>query len=396
MKKVNKKQKTKTFFAILIIASLLLLTTFTPIQINAAYPKQRIGHKMVYDSTNDKMIMYGGNTITGDAGRSFETWSYDYNTNTWIKLETANTPYGYNAYLAYDSESDKIVSFGGSHADQFPSNQTWIYDYTENTWTQVLPTNVPYMREYCKMVYDSESDVVIMFGGALHRDSNPLSDDSWYFNDTWSYDYNTNTWTNMTYTSYPLNYYFDAVAYDSESDRVIVYGGTKEADAYLDPTGGRYTDETWSYDYNTNTWDNITPSVSPSPRTGSSMVYDSKNDLIILFGGYTHLQRTEIDHETWSFDYNTKTWTELDPEGDLERRAYSMAYDSESEKVVLFGGNTGDDPYTFLDDTWVFDYDALTWTQMTKDEKTSFSLIGLAIAINLFAIIVILRRKARK
>ena len=397
MKNAKNKQKTRISFAMLIVASLLILTISSSIQINAAYPVKRVGHRMIYDSVNDRIIMYGGAKAAGEAYWVFDTWAYDYNTNTWTQLITDNSPYGSNAKMAYDSESDKIISFGGSHEDHVPSDQTWIYDYTANTWTQVSPSIDPNMRESCQMVYDSESDVVIMIGGNLHQDSNPGADMNWRFNDTWAYDYNTNTWENMTYTTFPLGYTFDSVAYDSESDRVIVFGGTNGRDVYLDPTGGKYHGETWSYDYNTNTWANITPSVSPVPKIGTNMAYDAENDLIILFGGYTHLQTTEIDDETWAFDYNTLTWTELNPDGDLHRRIHSMAYDSESEKIVIFGGNIGDNPTDFFDDTWVFDYNFNNWTKMPypEVEDTPLFILPVVISLSFLAILVVIRRKSR-
>ena len=395
MKSAINKQKTRISFSLLIVASLIFLTISSSIQINAAYPKQRISHNMIYDSVNDRIIMYGGSTASGDSNRVFDTWSYDYDTNEWTKLITDNSPYAYNAKIAYDSESERIISFGGSHSDHVESNQTWIYDYTENTWTQATPSNVPIMRTGSKMVYDSESDVVILFQGILHQDSNP-DGVRLTFNDTWSYDYNTNTWNNITSATYPSYYWFDAVAYDTESDLIIAFGGTTTDNAYSDPTGEAYHGETWSFDYNTNTWNNITPSVSPVPRIGASMVYDSEHDLTILFGGYTHLLRTEIDHETWSFDYNTLSWTELNPDSELERRAYAMAYDSESEKIVIFGGNTGDEPNDFLDDTWVFDYDFNNWTKMPIPEVTDDTnsyFIPTLISLSIIAIVLIRRRK---
>ena len=156
MKSAINKQKTRISFSLLIVASLLFLTISSSIQVNAAYPKQRISHKMIYDSVNDRIIMYGGLTAIGEAGRAFDTWAYDHNTNEWTKLITDNSPYTNDAKIAYDSESEKIISFGGSHADHVVSNQTWVYDYTENAWTQVTPFNVPKIRESTKMVYDSD------------------------------------------------------------------------------------------------------------------------------------------------------------------------------------------------------------------------------------------------
>ena len=128
------------------------------------------------------------------------------------------------------------------------------------------------------------------------------------------------------------------------------------------------------------------------------MVYDSEHDLIILFGGYTHLLTTEIDHECWSFDYNTLSRIELNPDGGLEVRAHAMAYDSESDKIVIFGGNTGDDPFNFLDDTWVFDYNFNNWTKMPYPEVTTDTnsfFIPTLISLSIIAIVLVKRRRNR-
>lgn len=45
-------------------------------------------------------------------------------------------------------------------------------------------------------VYDSESDRAIIFGGSIKNLEVG-------YNDTWSYDYNTNTWTNMSPATNP-------------------------------------------------------------------------------------------------------------------------------------------------------------------------------------------------
>jgi hypothetical protein len=43
------------------------------------------------------------------------------------------------------------------------------------------------------------------------------------------------------------------MAYNSVADRVIMFGGQ------VDKTSFKYTNETWTYDFNTNTWTNMTP-----------------------------------------------------------------------------------------------------------------------------------------
>ena len=76
-----------------------------------------------------------------------------------------------------------------------------------------------------------------------------------------------------------------------------------------------------------------------------------------------------------------------------------MEYDTESEKIVLFGGSVGDEPFDFLDDTWVFDYDFNNWTKMPipeiTPEDTPMFVLPVVISLSFLSILVINRRKSR-
>ena len=204
----------------------------------------------------------------------------------------------------------------------------------------------------------------------------------------------------MTPAVSPLGRSLAQLVYDSESDIIILFSGAY-GEIYGDPTGEGYQKDTWSYDYNTNTWTNITPVVSPSPRIGCDMVYDIENDMIIMFGGYTHLDPTGVEDEVWSFDYNTLTWTEMNPTVELRRRHHQMVYDSESDLIVLFGGSEGNNPLVYLDETWVYDFNVDTWFMMPGPEETSptdegsLLLYSVAISIGFLATLAISRRKKK-
>ena len=66
----------------------------------------------------------------------------------------------------------------------------------------------PAKLQSADMVYDSESDKVILFGGATQNLQDILED-------TWSYDYSTNTWTNMSPAIHPPAAQWSATAYES-------------------------------------------------------------------------------------------------------------------------------------------------------------------------------------
>ena len=396
MKKILRK---KVFIPAIFVITLLLIATNTTVKVSAAYPQKRQSHSMVYDSVNDRMIMYGGQTDATYVSWKTDTWAYDLNNNTWTIMSPESVPYQKTgSEMAYDSESEKLINFGGTHAEDYCSNQTWIYDFIEDSWTNANPANTPRLRSGHAMAYDSESDMVIMFGGGLpNEDYNPYGGLVQY-NDTWAYSFNTNTWTNVTPAISPLGRNAANFVYDSESDRIVLFGGTHspEKSAYLDPTGEVYQEETWTYDYNTNTWENVTPVYSPEPRFGSNMAYDSESDMLIFVGGFTHLDATSMEDEAWSFDLNTGTWTQLNPITDFARKWHMMAYDSESDRIVLFGESNSTTKTNYLAETWVYDYNADEWALMPLPEvidDTNSFFIPTILSLSVIAIVLLKRRR---
>ena len=202
------------------------------------------------------------------------------------------------------------------------------------------------------MAYDAESDRVVLF---LQWTGAPD-------NETWTYDFNTNTWTKMEPTTRPSPRTHSAMAYDAESDRVILYGGTR-------PAGDN--GETWAYDFNTDTWTSMEPTTRPSPRHSVAMAYDAESDRIVLFGGHLPSRFSdEFSDETWAYDFNTNTWTSMEPPTQpLKLAAHNLAYDAESDRVVLFGG---DDPVSFVhsDQTWAYDLNTNTWTDLSPVQES--------------------------
>ena len=213
----------------------------------------------------------------------------------------------------------------------------------EAEWANMAPTTRLSARFAHAVTYDAESDRIVLFGGYPEAGRN---------DETWAYDLNMNTWTNMDSPSGPSARLLHAMSYDAESDRVLLFGGITEAGRF----SVTYSDETWAYDFNTNTWKNMAPATGPSGRSGHVMVYDAESDRVILFGDSLG------SDDTWAYDLNTNTWTNMNPPSDPSARAdHAMTYDAESDRVILFGGRT----VTGLDDEpWAYDFNADAWTNM--------------------------------
>ena len=164
---------------------------------------------------------------------------------------------------------------------------------------------------------------------------------------TWAYDYNTDSWQEMTPSdSPPLDHKFQ-MAYDSESDRTILWS-TK---LFENEDGS-----VWAYDYNTDVWEVLKPNNGhPKPLAGGAMAYDASTDRIIL----------HRNHEFWAYDYNTNAWTELEPAATYPIfENHSMIYDTNTDQLIVFGGGKLFEK-EFIGETWVYDPQLNMWTDMT-------------------------------
>ena len=253
-------------------------------------PSARAGHAMVYDDYNQKTILFGG--WSGNVGLTNDTWIYDSQTNQWTEVFPNTAPEIRQSYaIYYEPIFQKIILFGG-YKDLLPHySDTWEYNYSNNTWTELYPSNSPSGRYGSKMVYDPINQRAILFGGR----SSSIMDD------TWVYYYGNNTWIELNTTGSPDTRYWHGMAYDSQNDKVIVFGG-RHSGAPNDAL-----EDTWIFDPSNNQWTEVLPSSHPSNRMDFSMVYDPSIQKTILFGGFRFPGNTLGD--TWAYAYNGNSWS---------------------------------------------------------------------------------------
>ncbi|HKZ59347.1 MAG TPA: kelch repeat-containing protein [Candidatus Thermoplasmatota archaeon] len=293
------------------------------------------------------------------------------------------------AAMAYDAGSDRTVVFGGTiladlTASGYPSsNETWIFDLENATWTLKQPLVSPPARMKAAMAYDAESDRIILFGGDAFASS---SDDSLTalgdFNDTWAYDMDSNTWTSMAPAAKPPARAFHAMAYVESTDRVVLFGGTA-------PLGsGVKLNDTWSYDFNGNYWREETPSAMPTALRRPQLAYDEASDRLVMFGGIGGTGASwNGSNETWLYAPQTSEWTRVALSGYPRARfGHGLVYDAASDRVILAGGeyryDTGAGPsfLTFLYDTWTFDVEMAAWTRVDLNGTYTRSWDGVMAA----------------
>jgi len=296
-------------------------------------PSARLFHTIAYDNTHDEVILFGGT----DGTYKCDTWAYNLNRNIWINMNPPAAPQARTSQsMAYDRINSKMVLFGGIGIipSGFSSlNDTWTYDFAINNWTNMTPSISPQARSRSAMVYNSLYSDMILFGGSPNSNI--------YFNDTWEYNITTNSWMNMNPPIAPPARYGHTLVYDELRNKIILFGGW----GY----NGFYND-TWTYDILLNNWTKTNPQSAPLPRMDHTMIYDSSHDDLILFGGSAE---NAFFSDTWNYDPSSNNWTKLiPPTSPSYRRGHAMTYDDKHGEILLVGGTAWN--FNPFNETWVY------------------------------------------
>ncbi len=145
-------------------------------------------------------------------------------------------------------------------------------------------------------------------------------------------------WVKATTPSSPPGTSQGIMVFDEKRNEVVHFGGLK--------TAGGYSNETWTW--NGLAWTKRTPATSPSARFRAAAAWDPVSERVIMFGGDTG---STFLRDVWA--WNGSTWaavTTSGPNGLPDYRVNSaMAYDYQRQAMVVFGGRNvvGE-----LNDTW--------------------------------------------
>lgn len=311
---------------------------------SVSYPEARGYAQMVSIGPAGQMVLFGGES--NRRTQFEETWTFDAQSRVWSQVDVASHPSNAGgSSSAYDSESDRVIFHFTSRLDASGPNghrrisETWAYSPSDETWTEMSPEEAPFGLMGARMVYDKDADRVILFGGADFTD-----DAAPRFNETWAYDFNSNTWTQRHPAESPPGRSYYGIAYDERADKTLIFAGSFEADA-RDRAA-----ELWAYDYDSNTWAELTYEGAPPADHHPFMVYAPGLDRTLYL----------VNRAFWAFDSSTRSWTELSAAESLGiRHFHAMAYDSEGQQLVVFGG--GPRGMRYDNGTWIYTPESSTW-----------------------------------
>jgi hypothetical protein len=277
---------------------------------------------MAYDPVHHRSIVFGGYPVLGSNG---DNGTFTWDGSTWTTQSLTNPPPS-RAYtsMAFDSFHVRLVMFGGMVGTTTVLGDTWTWDGSSTSWTQVsCSVGCPAARDVAGMAYDSDQHVVIMFGGqtSVTGNGSPIAD-------TWQFDAGTGTWTNRLPANSPPASGFVSMVYDSVR-RVMVAVAP----------GWPYV---WEYDYVQNTWTQRTSSASgPGARQQPALAFDPSAKRTVLFGGCTApCGAGDYRNDRWEWDGTCWRNTTNASKSPPALQGMTMTYDTDHSKLVIFGGAT--------------------------------------------------------
>jgi hypothetical protein len=258
-------------------------------------PSKRFLQAAVFDEARKVVVIFGGTDINRNSGgnpsntANQETWEWDPATGKWTNRTSAATkPEARSgAAMVYDSTRDKSVLFGGRTSTGLNLQDTWEWDGKTGVWTLVdIVKNLPPARAQHAMVFEKSTGKVLLFGGG--RSSSGGNDAplgvALSLGDTWQYDSTTQTWSESKPAIAPAARHDFGMAWDSTRNKAVLFGGLSVAKPG-DTAAGQQ--DVWDWDPSLETWtDRTATGDKPSARYAHGLVFDVSRKLVVLFGGW--------------------------------------------------------------------------------------------------------------
>ncbi len=281
----------------------------------------------------DLVLLFGGvnhGTLYDD------TWIFDVNLNTWIQFNPQIKPLKRVDHQMCRLSKDKVLLFGGENSKGYALDDTWIFNFTDTSWTKIVTEKSPTKRDHTHLSQIRENEA-LLFGGV---DAN-----MYHRNDTWIFDGEENEWINVLFDPWvdkrPHERSHGMMTSITGENKVILYGGWVF----------HLLNDTWIFDADIRKWRELNPVNTPDPIASSAMCELTQNQFL-LFGGD---DKSFLSNKSWIFSLKDTNWYELKLNNKPSSRSYHQLVKIRNGLIILFSaGTAADDVYQ---DTWLFHYE---------------------------------------
>lgn len=313
------------------------------ITIDGPSPLPRTASAMCYDSARHEMVLCAGwnDDVDQDDGYMKDTWVYRPAApghGVWVQkaplsssFNTTRLPRAGHA-MVFDSRRNVAVLMGGTLGENSDldapdyDRDSHVFQWNGERWGEAAylfglqdqPGSFWYEGPTGhSMVFDSDEGITSVSGGRYYYMTHAQGSTNWRDID-WPYFFPINR------RNPPANGYFyetpdrlmpfggtdvgtrqgHASAYDSDRKRIVIFGGNLagEDTVFATDPGGRH-DEVRFYSRPDGSWDYAGTRLyipTPPPRELHAMVYDSRRQRIVLFGGSRNVSN-QFYNDTWEY-----------------------------------------------------------------------------------------------
>jgi len=335
-----------------------------------SYALFRAGGSSVYDPVTNEMIVFGGTALDPAQGypHANDVWILT-NANglggpgTWTNLipnGTAGSPAGrHNHSAVYDSVNNRMIIYGGCEGGCYPlAYDIWVLINANGqggtpTWQQLSPSGFPPGRQGHQAVYDPNTNSMIVWGGQNGGGSCGGYNDVWVLS-------NANglggvpAWTQLSPTKTgPTGQYYSGAVYDATNNIMMVFGGSNMVGACTGlPSSATYTLSHANGTGGVPVWKKISAGSLTLARSQPAMVYNPVSNHITVFGGNS---ATSSLADAYTLAYangigGVPTWTKLAPtfafwKPSAGARWNNQGIDITNNRMIMTAGSNADGPF---------------------------------------------------
>jgi len=345
--------------------------------------------------------MYAAKILFCLLGVSLSLWPEALPPNRWVELRKDSVGARRGSALRYVPEAQAFFLWGFMNADpdllqehplmEVPEYDVVYFDPAEGLWRNHLPRQrtVEWSRKlplsYIPRTYagiTTGSERTLLRGptdeadGVTRPELNIVFDQVTYHPGlrslvyftgglTAAYDVAARRWLDLAPKHSPPPVVGGSLVYDPVNDEVLLLGGGHVAERGPEGKTVGYTG-TWVYRNKDNEWRRLPGDLQPPPRMNTRLVCDTKNQVLVLFGGDS---QSHYLADTWIYDLRNRTWRKSKALGGPGPRAgHFTVYDPATGWVIIGGGYNLSD----LTDMWAYDAAADRWQRLAGEVPTGF------------------------
>jgi hypothetical protein len=194
-------------------------TDWSQVPITFAPPSGLDVHAMTYDTSRGELLMFGG-TRNGGAGAFddlyvYKTWSL--NGRGWRRIIPTSSPNRRIQHaMTYDATRQRVLMFGGFD-DFAPTLLGDTQEWDGTDWTDVTPGGGnPSIRRSMRIAYDTNNSKALMVGGI---------DGGGTLDETWEWDGSIPSWTQLAPATTPTARSDHGLVYVPDETKFLIFGG---------------------------------------------------------------------------------------------------------------------------------------------------------------------------